>query len=115
VANAADDSQPPREMANVAPPDIAGAGQTRLMVDAIKESMAELRSDVKEIKGYRNGDLFKYLSAIAAAFLLLTGMMTTVYFRVDDHIRQLSTAITRVETKLDDLIQRIPPVPTPRK
>jgi hypothetical protein len=100
-------------MANVAPFDVAGAGQTRLIVEAVKESVADLKSDVKEIKNYRYGDLFKYLGAIAAAVVLLGGMMIAVYFRVEDQIQRLSTATTRIESKLEDLIQRIPPVPTP--
>jgi hypothetical protein len=113
VANVADDSQPPKDMANVAPLDMAGAGQTRLIVEAVKESVADLKLDVKEIKGYRFGDLFKYLSALAAAVVLLGGMMIAVYFKIEDKIHTLSTASTRIEQKLDDLILRIPPVQTP--
>ena len=54
---------------------------------------------------------------IPPAVVLLVGMMIAVDFRVEDQIHQLSTATTRVETKLDDLLQRIPPVvaPAPRK
>ena len=117
MANIADDSQPPREMANVAPLDLAGAGQTRLIVEAVKDSVADLKSDVKDIKNYRYSDLFKYLSAIGAAVVLLGGMMIAAYFRVEDQIHQLSTATTRIETKFDDLLQRIPPVvaPAPRR
>jgi hypothetical protein len=113
VANNEQEAQPPREMANVAPFDMAGAGQTRLIVEAVKESVADLKLDVKEIKNYRHGDLFKYLSAIAAAVVLLGGMMTAVYFKVEDKIHELSTSTTRIETKLEDLLQRIPAVVAP--
>jgi hypothetical protein len=113
VPNNPQESQPPTEMANVAPFDVAGSGQTRLIVEAVKESVADLKADVKEIKGYRYGDLFKYLSAIAAAVVLLGGMMIAVYFRVEDKIQRISTSTTRIESKLEDLVQRIPPVPTP--
>ena len=118
MASNSQDSQPPREMANVAPFDVAGAGQTRLIVEAVKESVADLKADVKEIKGYRYGDLFKYLSAIAAAVVLLGGMLTAVYFRVEDKIHNLSNATTRMEAKLEDLLQRIPPTastPAPKR
>ena len=84
-----DNSQPPREMANVAPLDIGGAGQTRLIVEAVKESVADLKSDVKDIKSYRFGDLFKYLSALAAAVVLLGSMMIAVYFKIEDQIHTL--------------------------
>jgi hypothetical protein len=99
-------------MANVAPLDVAGAGQTRLIVEAVKESVADLKADVKEIKSYRFGDLFKYLSALTAAVVLLGSMMIAVYFKIEDKIHDLSTASTRIEQKLDDLIARIPPVQT---
>jgi hypothetical protein len=113
VANAIQDSEPPRDMANVPPQDMVGAGQTRLIVEAVKESVADLKSDVKEIKSHRYSDLVWHVSTLAAGFVLLTGMMIAAYFRLDDRVNGISMALTRVETKLDDLLQRIPPVPTP--
>jgi hypothetical protein len=98
VANIADDSQPPREMANVAPLDLAGAGQTRLIVEAVKDSVADLKSDVKDIKNYRYSDLFKYLSAIGAAVVLLGGMMIAAYFRVEDQIQRLQHELRQNST-----------------
>lgn len=100
-------------MANVTPQDMTGAGQTRIIVDAVKESVAELKSDVKDIKSHRVSDLVLHVSTLAAGFILLAGMMIAAYFKLDDRIHDISTALTRVETKLDDLLQRIPPIPTP--
>jgi len=39
--------------------------------------------------------------------------MIAAYFKIDDKISDISKASTRIETKLDDLVQRIPPVQAP--
>jgi hypothetical protein len=113
VADAIQDSEPPKAMPNVVPLDIAGAGQTRLIVEAVKESVAELKSDVKDIRSHRVSDLVWHVSTLAAGFVLLAGMMIAAYFKIDDKISDISKASTRIETKLDDLVQRIPPVQAP--
>lgn len=100
-------------MPNVPPQNIAGAGQTRLIVEAVKESVAELKNDVRDIKGHRISDMRWHLGAFAAGFIILGGMLITAYFRLDDRINTLDTSMTRIETKLDDLLQHIPPLPTP--
>ena len=113
MVSASQDSEPPKSFANVTPVDLAGAGQTRMIVDAVKESVAELRSDVKEIRGHRFPDFVWHITVFAAGFLLLCGVMAAAYFRIDDRLRDLSLAATRVDTKLEDLLQRIPPMPAP--
>lgn len=113
MANAVEDSGPPRNMANVTPQDMVGAGQTRLIVEAVKESVAELKSDVKDIKSHRFSDLKWYICSLAAGIVLLGGMMIAAYFRLEDKISDISTGLTRVETKLDDLTKRLPPILTP--
>jgi hypothetical protein len=62
-----------------------------------------------------------HIAALAAGVVLLGGMLIAAYFKIDDRIEALaratqdkfeaaSNASTRVETKLEDLLQRIPPV-----
>jgi hypothetical protein len=92
---------PPKEMANVIPMDTAAVGQTRLIVDAVKESVAELKVDVKEIKGHRHTDFVWIIGVLAAGFLVLLGAMTTGYLRLDDKVSELSKSQTRIETRLD--------------
>jgi hypothetical protein len=100
-------------MANIAPPDLAGAAQTRLIVDAVKASVGILEGDVKAIRDYRYTDLLLHIGAFAGGIIIVVTMMVTAYFRLDDKIAALSTSNTRIETKLDDLLARIPPIPTP--
>ena len=69
------------------------------MINAIEGTIADLKTDVREIRNYR---------AISGGAMLAT---------LGVGYSSLSTAVTRVETKLDDLIARVPPVqsPIPRK
>jgi hypothetical protein len=102
---------PPKETANVTPMD-SGTTQTRIIVEAVKTTVATLESNVKEIRDYRYTDLWRHLAAFAAGIVLVVGMLITAYFKIEDKMQILSTASTRMETKLDDLIARIPPVQT---
>ena len=104
---------PPKEMANVIPLDSAAVGQTRMIVDAVKESVAELKADVKDIKGHRHTDFVWIIGVFATGFLVLLGAMATAYLRLDDKVSELSKSQTRMETRLEDLIARIPPAQTP--
>jgi hypothetical protein len=110
VANNFQESGPPRETANVTPMD-AGSAQTRQIVEAVKASVAVLTSDVKEIRNYRYTDLLLHIGAFAAGIVLVVTMMVAAYFKLEDKLQTLSTATTRVDTKLEDLLLRIPPIP----
>jgi hypothetical protein len=111
VANS-QEAGPPRETANVTPME-PGSMQTRIIVEAVKASVSTLEANVKEIRDYRYTDLWRHLAAFAAGIVLVVGMLITVYFKIEDKMQILSTTSTRIETKLDDLIARIPPVQTP--
>jgi hypothetical protein len=89
-----------------------GSTQTRIIVEAVKATVSTLESNVKEIRDYRYTDLWRHLAAFGAGVVLVMTALVTAYFKLDDKISGLSTSNTRIETKLDDLIARIPPVPT---
>jgi hypothetical protein len=116
MPNAAQEQEPvpPGEkLANVAP-DISGAtAQTRLVIIAIEASIKDLKDDVREIKSNRHSDFVYMISVFAAGFLLLAGMLIAGYLRLDDRIVELTKSSVRVDTKLEDLLQRIPAIPTP--
>lgn len=112
MANQPQELQPPSSMPNVNPTDVGGSGQTRLIVDAVKESVAELKADVRTIRDHRYTDMMYHLAVLVGAGILLGGMMIAAYFKIQDKLDDLSTRSTRVETKLEDLLQRIPPVAT---
>jgi len=82
-------------------------------VEAVKETVSELKADVRIIKDHRFTDMLWHLGALVATALVLGGMMVAAYFKIQDKMDELSTSSTKVETKLEDLLQRIPPLPTP--
>ena len=105
----------PRTLANVVPPMSANAGQTKLIVDTVEQAVA------KSMRDGKNSDLLFLLSTFAAGFVLLAGMLIFGYLRIDDKLTSLDSKTsgkvdgltvtsTRIETKLEDLLQRIPPV-----
>jgi hypothetical protein len=103
----------PRQFPNVPPPEIAGAAQTRLLIKAIEDTVKDLKDDVRDIKSHRHSDLILHLSVFVAGFLVLGGMLIAGYFRLDDRIDKLTETSIRVDTKLEDLLQRLPPVQAP--
>jgi hypothetical protein len=114
VASADQRSEVPNEVATVVP---TGAGHTQAIVKSLEGSIADIKLDVREIKGNRHSDFVYLVTAFAAGFLLLGGAIGTVYFKLDDKMDKLTASSIRVETKLEDLLQRIPPVvaPAPRR
>lgn len=114
MANVAErEGEVPQQFANVPPPEIAGAAQTRLLIKAIEDSLKDLKDDVKDIKSHRHTDFVFHISIFGAGFLLLAGMLIFGYFRLDDRVSKLSDTSIRVDTKLGDLLERIPPVQAP--
>jgi hypothetical protein len=118
------DSVPPAQFPNVPPPDMSGtAAQTRIIakevvqavessLNDVKTNIAEIKSDIKTIKDHRWTDFMWHIAALVACFAVIATAIVTSYFRLEDKIATLSTSNTRLETRLDDLIQRIPPIPT---
>ncbi len=104
------DAEPPRQFPNVPPPDMSvAAAQTRLIA---KEVVQAVEFSVHDLT-----DFMWHLAALIAALVIIGTGMVSAYFRLEDKIAALSTASTRIETKLDDLLARIPPVqpPAPRR
>ena len=74
----------------------------------------------EDIKSHRHSDFVFHITVLAAGFLVLGGMLIFGYFRLDDRITKsddkintLTNAVTRINTQLEDLLERIPPVQTP--
>ena len=111
------EAKPPsaEQIANVIP-DVGGAAQTRLLINAIDVSTRELKGDVRDIKLHRHSDFVYMISVFAAGFLLLAGMLIAGYLLLDERIEKHTISSVRVETKLEDLLQRVPPIlPPPSK
>jgi hypothetical protein len=96
------------------PPDIsAGAAHTRIVAQ-------EFRDDIKDIKSEQKSDFRIVLAMFGAGFVILGGMLFVGYFRLDDRMGRLedkvnatTSALVRIDTKLEDLLARIPPTQTP--
>jgi hypothetical protein len=124
VANPDQDSDVPHQFPNV-PPDMSlGAGHIRLVINALEGSIHEIKGDVRDIKKQLHSDFVVTMYVFATGFILLAGMLIFGYFRLDDKIEgkmkdidnRVDTMVittTKIDTKLDDLLQRIPPTQTP--
>jgi hypothetical protein len=102
----------PRQLANV-PPDISGIGAPHVVVRAFAD-------DIREIKRDQKADFRIVIGMFGAGFVAVAGMLIYGYFRIDDRITKLEdkvdvlgTTLTRVDTKLGDLLERIPPIQSP--
>lgn len=100
----------PSQVATVLP---TGAGHTQAVVKSLEDSISEIKTDIRELKANRHSDFVYLITVFAAGFLLLSGILAAGYFRHDDKIEKLSHSNIRIETKLEDLLQRIPPVVVP--
>jgi hypothetical protein len=96
----------------------------RALQEALKESNANLRQDMSEIKTHTRADYHRTIYMFGAGFVLICCLFGWGYTRVDDHlsaaasrlddkIATLSTTATRIDTKMEDLLARMPPVQTP--
>jgi hypothetical protein len=121
VANTRQDQEavPPGAPPNV-PSDLSpGAGQTRILIEALENSLKDVKDDLREIKNHRHSDFVHMIELFGAGFVLLAGMLIAGYFvmdgkydKVNEKIDKLSTTATRADAKLEDLLARIPPAPT---
>jgi hypothetical protein len=97
-----------------------GSAQTGQIIRNFEETLKVLRDDSREIRGRVHTHFLVLIAAFATGFLVLAGMLITGYFRMDDRTTKLEDRLNtrgisnaKIETKLDDLLQRIPPAVTP--
>jgi hypothetical protein len=101
----------PEEPTDLSP----SAAQTRLLVRAVQDSLVDVKTDIREIKSGEHAHFLLLLKIFGAAFVLLSGMLIFGYFRLEDRVSALDSSSIRIDTKLEDLLLRIPPIPTPPK
>lgn len=92
-----------------------GAAQAGQIIRGIQDSLSAVQLDIKDLRREAHHDFWSLLKTFGAGFIILGGMLIYGYFRLEDQITALDRTLIKVETKLDDLLQRIPPVPTPPK
>jgi hypothetical protein len=81
----------------------------RVPIKVLEDSINEIKYDVKDVKAHRLIDFLWH----AGALIAFGTFVIAFYFWLDDKVSAVSTASTRMETKLEDLLARLPPVPTP--
>jgi hypothetical protein len=99
----------PKASRNVSP----AAGEARVVLETVQASIKEIQQDIREIRSFRHTDFTWTVTIFGLGFLLVAGMLIVGYFRLDDRLARLSESSIRTETKLEDLLQRIPAVPAP--
>jgi prefoldin subunit 5 len=126
---AGESGEPPSDGAA---PITSNAAQARILRDALeqilRETVSELKTEVSTIKTQAHADFKNIIYIFGTGFLLLAGLAIGIYVetdehlssaatRLEDHVNTVEKSLVKVETKLDDLLERVPPVPTaiPRK
>ena len=89
------------------------SGPARVIAEAIAKDITEIKSGVNDLKNNRRDDFIKLLMIYGAGFVFLAGMIVSSYLLLDNKISSVSDLGIRVDTKLEELIKRIPPVQTP--
>jgi hypothetical protein len=114
------------------PPISPHAAQTGALVraiqDALKDSIAELKREISETRTHSREDFHRLLYIFGAGFVAIAVLFAWGYSRledrfiavstkIDDKVDTLSNTVIKVDTKLGDLLERIPPAQTqvPRK
>ena len=121
MVNPNQSGEPPKDFPSVPPTEMGGnAAQTRLLINAIESQVADLRSDVKDIKDHRHPDFVWMITVFGGGFLFLLIAFAYGYLNVANKIdtqiaktAERDVTLARIETKLDDLIARVPPIQTP--
>ncbi|SRR5579883_2097478 len=114
-------------------PDSAGSGardlsahtaQTghlvRALHEGLRDAVSDFREDIAGIRDHHRADYWRLLYVFGAGFVALVAVFGWGYSRLDDRFTRaderresMEKTLTRIETKLEDLLQRIPPVQTP--
>jgi hypothetical protein len=85
--------------------------QVQRSIGELSAHVFQIRTNASELRQESKSDFRWTWSGIAAAVVLVIGALIYGYFRLDDRQNNLNTGLTKIETKLDDLLQRIPPAP----
>jgi hypothetical protein len=111
------------------PPPFPGAAQTGMLVRALEDALVDPRKDITNLQTSTRTDFWRLLCSFAAGFVLLATMLVVGYHwlddriivqsarledriaKTDDRVNSLGSLLTRVDQKLQDLLDRIPPQP----
>ena len=108
----------PKTFAETPPPSYPHTVEMGFIVEylmQLQKSMGELQAHIEQTNSRINTqeqnsrtEFWRTLSGLAAATVLLMGALIFGYFKLDDKTAAMSTGLTKVETKVDILLQRTP-------
>jgi hypothetical protein len=90
---------------------VEGMMQMQNTLGELKAHLEQTRSAVGTHEHAFRTDFRWTWGGLAAAVIILMGALIGGYFRLDDRQSNLSTALTRIETKVDSLLQKPSPPP----
>lgn len=117
----------PRQLPDVATPPYAkvvtdawvveGMMQIQHSLGELKSSVAQLQLGAEDQERAVRSDFRWTWTGLAAATVLLIRALIFGYFRLDDRQAAMSTTLTKIDTKVDGILQRDqtpkpPPLPT---
>lgn len=91
--------------------DIRNTSDIRLVVIEIAKAEERLNILIENNKDTKFDFRWTW-TGLVAGFLILAGLFIYGYDRLDDRIADIIKTTTKIDTKLDDLLLRIPPVPS---
>jgi hypothetical protein len=85
--------------------------QLQNTIGELRANVVSLQSGInKHEQSFRNDFRWTW-TGLAAATVLLMGALIFGYFRLEDRQSNLDKATVRIETKVDDALQRLPAAP----
>lgn len=113
-------------------PAAAQTGQVvRAVQDAVRQGLSDIKADLTKIETRSHTDYHRLLYIFGAGFLALAAMTIEAYRwghedliaasskvetrieKTDDRVVSMGNSLSRIDQKLQDLLERIPPVQTP--
>jgi hypothetical protein len=120
-----EEGEVPKQFPNVPPPEFsAGAGHARLVVEEVKHDIRDIKSDQKTdfriVVAMYGAGFLALAVGLLSGYMILDGKLEKLNDRMDRRtdalsikLDTLSNTAIRADTKLQDLLDRIPPTQIP--
>lgn len=92
--------------------DLRNTSDVRLIMIEVAKLGERVNFLIEENKAHKSDFRWTWTGLIAG-FLILAGLFMYGYNRLDDRVMDITKIINKADTKLEDLLSRIPPAVTP--